>query len=168
MNGGFRMRDILFRGKRVDNGEWVEGYYAKSNLVESNPIIQTDFDDYEVFEKSVGQFTGTYDKNNVRIFEGDIVKISNFIVTRLDKKEYSFNPFNLEVVYKDGCFFFSTKEDAKNFYGLYLPDAVNPLRDNDSFSFLVIGNIYDSGNLIESGTPLMDRILRNIGGELKS
>ena len=135
------MREILFRGKRTDNGEWVEGFY----IVIGNPftkdglpmrhciaVDKTCFY-YEVDPATVGQFTGLCDKNGNKIFEGDIVTRykENFLVI-FDDAIYS------------ACFglFGKDRYGERTFFSF---DFSEP-----SIALAVIGNIHDNPELMEA------------------
>lgn len=119
------MREILFRGKRTDNKQWVEGFYAL--IGEENPntyIIKNNGHKVRVAHKSISEYTDLTDKNGTKIFEGDICK---------HRSNYSGNLIISVVTYIDGGFL--------------------ALADNDSGFGLsgrleVIGNIHDNPELL--------------------
>ena len=135
------MREILFRGKRADNGAWVEGAFCLKDcdepfgdLVDRPSIIKYDppCDGfwYRVDPETVGQFTGLTDKNGKKIFEGDLVKAERIC---------NGDAWVGNVVWWNGCFAIQGVKD-KN-----VP-AIDLFR-----GYAVIGNIHDNPELLNGG-----------------
>lgn len=132
------MREILFRGKSVLNGEWLFGNFLKTD---DGVFIIQNFDPfgglakYEVDHNAFCQYTGLTDKNGRKIFEGDIVKTSQYGVD--DGKGHNFAGFDkFYVEFSDGSFCLKNKWRRFN---------LRPQRD-----FEVCGNIFDNTELVEN------------------
>ena len=126
------MREILFKGKRTDNGEWVEGFYYNDLWGDNAHYIIYDGTDYEVIPETVGQYTGLEDKNGKSIFEGDIV----YCKSRLDNAI-------MVVIFECGQFRMVLSENYRSYQtnsGFY---------DINCFDKEVIGNIYDTPELLK-------------------
>ena len=134
------MREILFRGQRCDNGEWVQGFYVRADHHWHNHGIHKDWiicgasanggwfalhNKYAVKSETVGQFTGLVDKNGTKIFEGDIVRCLRF---HCDGKEMVGH-----ITYHASCF--CVKEN----------NGPNQPAMDLCVDFEVIGNIYGPG-----------------------
>lgn len=124
-------REILFRGKLVAGGEWAYGnLVVKSNGVAIITPDDTPIGKYGVVDRAtVGQYTGLKDKNDKKIFEGDIVKVEN---------PKPFKPYIRSVVYVETSFV----------WGDYvLGEFAHPEE------LEVIGNIYENPELLKEPTP---------------
>ena len=127
------MREILFRGKRFDNGKWVEGLlwkkkYDTSKLFMSYFPNKDDDEDVVVIDpETVGEYTGLKDTNGKKIFEGDIV-------------QYDKDGATYEIVFAEEC-------GVTKFCSRFIPDGtlgyVNQRRDK------VIGNRWDNPELLQ-------------------
>jgi uncharacterized phage protein (TIGR01671 family) len=136
--GGHDMREILFRGKCVDNGEWVYGdlqqmetMYILSKEKQTPPHIGCFWKPNMVIPETVGQFTGLTDKNGKKIFEGDVVR-ETFLATDVIG----------DIRYIDGCFDFVFKRDGRE-----VRDYLKCLTCNHCVE--IIGNIHDNPELLE-------------------
>lgn len=126
------MREYLFRGKRLSDGKWCEGYLTV--VFEHTYIVRANEDEicfgFLVDPETVGQFTGLTDKKGKKIFEGDILLIN-------DAKEYP-----VYVSFTDFCFV--CRSTKHRWYR-------NPLENRMQKHYEVIGNIHDNPELLEVG-----------------
>nr|DAX76055.1 MAG TPA: YopX protein [Caudoviricetes sp.] len=140
-------REILFRGKRVDNGEWVYGKGLQQCKDELGNEIVAIFEDIVKSEKyikkegrytlyyvpvkaeTLGQYTGLKDKNGKKIFEGDVVIIGEKLKAK--------------VIYYDGAFRMQSEFSPTP---IDTTDMGYMMRE---FSVRVIGNIHDNPELIK-------------------
>lgn len=146
------MREILFRGKRVGNGEWAEGFYAC--VLDSHYIITGRFDSltngiinseaYKVDLETVGRFTGLTDTNGRKIFEGDILRVTD------EHKEYI-----TFVRCVDNTLCVDIFVDNTGVLELdYDYTAIGFAEDfwkNQSCKVEIIGNVHDNPELLEVG-----------------
>lgn len=127
------MREILFRGKRVDDGKWVYGCYYELDM--GKVMISTCIkrEAYEVQHKTVGQFTGLTDKNGKKIFEGDIVRRFNSKKQEVMRYALKWNT--------DCCMFVLICEDT------YLGEYDSDFTVFYGEEFEIVGNVHDNPEL---------------------
>ena len=140
------MREILFRGKRKDNGKWVEGGFfewLKQPYIVANITDSYAKTNYEVIPETVGQYTGLTDKNGKKIFEGDI-----------------FKPFDDEICYVAWIEHFSTlglmvhstwREKKRGKETLHFSKGWTYLTEYSLDELEIIGNIHDNPELLKGG-----------------
>ena len=139
------MREILFRAKRIDDSEWVEGYYAmmgKGNLIRhyivqncaltglfEDPEDNMYFNDVEIDPETLCQYTGLKDKNGNRIWENDIVRIENSMDEGIGNIEFY-----------DGMWYVDGEPS----------DSLRDIVEYDDVAEVeVIGNIFDNSELLK-------------------
>lgn len=132
------MREILFRGKRKDNSEWVYGNYAVTdNNGKQHFIFQNKVFEFDVVPETVGQYTGITDDNGKKIFEGDILGITN------DDPDYDY----ITKVYLD-CDTLCVDVQGQDYDYTSIGFAIEIWND-ECDQVEVIGNIYDNPELLE-------------------
>lgn len=131
-------REILFRGKRKDNGEWVEGMpiiHGNYTAIMEWREDLNEFDEVEVFPETIGQFTELCDKNGTKIFEGDIVTDTLFNDPEREGAVVSYGASSC------GC--------CEGVYGWSFDGCADILSVWNGDRVEVIGNIYDKENTAE-------------------
>lgn len=154
-------REILFRGKRCFDGKWVYGFYIESKQswrghkphkswivrdAMSNGGFFSVLGRYAVKDDTVGEFTGLYDKNGVKIFEGDIVR----------KRDLTFKTEVVGVIiynYETGCFRIQSESNGVTMRtGFEASEIYNdgkctiPIK----YDYEVISNIHDNPELLST------------------
>ena len=124
------MREILFRGKRVDNGEWIKGFYAENGHGSSNIQPKGKFLANLVKPETVGQFTNMTDCINNLLFEGDILESdSERFVVDWDDEFSGFYLTNVNPRYQGVAMFANVADDG-----------------------YIIGNVHDNPEMLNNET----------------
>ena len=148
------MREILFRGKRLDNGKWVQGFlviWGNDYYIAPDINAYTSMGGrgkgrcmmfghyYQVLPETVGQYTGLTDKNGKKIFEWDSLKIVHKYQSPFDDDTKEYTDVTTDVVFFDD-------------EGLCFSYGKSPflcVTDNVTAEYAVVGNIYDNPELLE-------------------
>lgn len=130
------MREILFRGKRVDNGEWLCGnltvWSDGTASIDKEPTEASPL--YAVVEETVGQGSTVLDKNGVEMYEGDIIYGAAHWLERYKPAVVTFRNGSFGLLWHRG--------DVEEF---------NPFTSLCNVEYEVIGNIHDNPELLEGG-----------------
>lgn len=127
------MRKILFKAKRLDSGKWVEGHYFAKLILNYHCIIEGE-NQWEIDPNTLCQFTGLTDKGGNKIWENDIVEVSDYWRATVDTTRHlvkwneAMSGFSPYIDYDSDCCIYYYPENSK-----------------------VIGNKFDNIELLKGG-----------------
>ena len=138
------MREILFRGKQLYNGEWAESQYPFGKMFCGN--LTFDFD-----PETVGQFTGLTDKNGKRIFEGDVVNV--WWEQKTLEQVTEFPKYKAVIEFGNPNHLYSWGWQLKMIDDMpFNPDILLWVDMEETGAFIeIIGNIHDNPELLKVG-----------------
>lgn len=128
------MRTIKFRGKDCSTGKWIYGNLYVKDTCGSAHICTNRRGCLEIYPETVGQFSGLYDCNGKKIFEGDILKWSN-------GRMYV-------VKFWQGMFYASVEECNDGILGGF---PLHALTEFEEGKCEIVGNIYDDTEYLKGG-----------------
>ena len=145
------MREIFFRGKRTDNGEWVHGNLVRG--CDEKYVYIVEFGNRELCRNyvnvnpdTVGQYTGLKDKNGTKIFEGDMIKPFDDEIDKM-VAEFRLGQFLLCLYGERGYMAEYGWEESGN-YGCFEAEPLSSYGDDIE----VIGNIHDNPEPLRGDT----------------
>ena len=134
-------REIKFKGKRLDNGEWVYGYlrFIYIDTDKASIYDPISVSNYDVLLETVGQYTGVKDKNGKEIYEGDIL-----IVVTYSYKEPLIDTTCVVEYDNKYCLYNFTEIGDGEIYSYSMIE----IGDSFKYELEVIGNIYENPELL--------------------
>ena len=153
------MREILFRGKRLDSGEWVQGAFIPDYTQNAFYITKVGECCHKVALETVGQYIGITDKNGRKIFEGDIFKFNDEVwESYYTSCGMEYDSWEVENYGAIGFYEETAKFDFRK-YKFNENSVEADLHENNTIEFAdfiseleIVGNIHDNPELLEGGT----------------
>ena len=151
------MREVLFRGKEVADGKWIEGFYSAEEYnpyigkIEYIPRIQIigKCVSLGVIPETVGQYTGLTDKNGVRIFEGDIVRATIERAERCQSPRIENGVIGYDCIGMIGLILYKDKNGENVWSDFFNELSLSGLIED--YYFEIIGNIHDNPDILKGG-----------------